>query len=98
MPRRATRAAPRKRKRALRKKISKKESYGRYLRKFMSYRDGVAYPPNHEFHPAALAAITPEEIVRWMKYRVYQDPDALLMMALQTRRKIMLPHRVWWQS
>jgi len=42
----------------------------------MSYRDGVAYPPNHEFPPAALAAITPEEIVRWMKYRVYQDPDA----------------------
>ena len=43
----------------------------------MCWRDGVDYPKDRsEFTIEQKATITPEQLVRWMKHRIYDDPDA----------------------
>ena len=51
------------------------EKYRPVLRKFMSFRDNVSYAKTHEFSREQLAAVTPSDICRWMKFRAYGTPD-----------------------
>jgi hypothetical protein len=62
--------------RAPRRERSKRELYYPPLLKFMSWRDGVDYPKDSEFTMEQKAIITPEQLVRWMKHRIYDDAEA----------------------
>ena len=51
------------------------EQYRPSLIKFMSFKDGRNYPKDHEFSTEELSSITPQQIVRFMKLKVYGTPD-----------------------
>jgi hypothetical protein len=54
------------------------EKYKPHLVSLMNFRDGtMSYTIDTVFDPVTqLGTITPEEIVRWMKFKAYGDPDA----------------------
>ena len=51
------------------------EQYHPYLVQFMTFRDSVEYERNHQFSQAHLGTIQPEQVVRWMKNKVYGTPE-----------------------
>ena len=53
------------------------EQYRPSLVKFMSFKDGVNYPKGQQFTRNELAAITPEQLTRWMQLKVYGTADPL---------------------
>jgi len=71
-----TTATSRKRKKAPRVVKTKEQTYMGYLLAMMRWRDGIDYPKDHEFSKETLAQVTPLEVARWMKSRVYDNPDA----------------------
>ena len=46
-------------------------SYKSTLCRLMSYLDGLQYDKDHVFSDAQLAALTPTDIARWMRFRAY---------------------------
>ena len=59
----------------IRKEKSLPEQYRPSLIKFMSFKDGRYYAKDHDFSTEELASITPQQIVRYMKLKVYGTPD-----------------------
>lgn len=59
-----------------RKKTSKVQRYHRVLVYFMRYRDQVEYEFGHEFARDDLAAIVPNDLIRYFKFRLYGNPEA----------------------
>ena len=55
---------------------TKQQQYQAVLVAFFSQKDGESYSKNHEFSANERAAITPEDIVRFMKFKAYGNPDA----------------------
>ena len=51
------------------------EKYKPYRVRFMSFKDGREYDVNHEFSNIELDSITPQQLVRYMKLKVYETPD-----------------------
>ena len=41
----------------------------------MSYLDGVEYESSHKFSREQIIELTPEDIMRWMNYMVYDNED-----------------------
>ena len=59
-----------------RKKKSKAQTYHRVLVYFMRYRDQVEYEFGHQFTTEQLAAVVPNDLIRYFKFRLYGNPDA----------------------
>lgn len=55
---------------------TKEQRYRKILVKFMSHKDGAEYAIDHQFTNAELAAIVPNDIVRYMKLKGYGNADA----------------------
>lgn len=51
------------------------EQYKPYLVQFMSFRDGRNYQKDDIFSNEELASITPQQLVRFMRLKVYGTPD-----------------------
>ena len=49
--------------------------YKRILAAMMSYRDGMDYDFNFEFSQEQLGELQPEDIYKWMAFKVYGRPD-----------------------
>jgi hypothetical protein len=47
------------------------QQYHPQLRKFMGWKNGTVYGKDHQFDPAEMLAITPEELVRWFRLIAY---------------------------
>ena len=59
------------------KKKTKGEKYHDEMRKLMSFLNGGRkYEPGHTWTNEELLAITPEDILRYMKIKIYGDEDA----------------------
>lgn len=52
------------------------QRYHRVLVYFMRYRDQVEYEFGHEFAREDLAAVVPNDLIRYFKFRLYDNPDA----------------------
>jgi hypothetical protein len=51
------------------------EQYKPRLTQFMSFKDARNYDNDHQFSTEELASVTPQQIVRYMKLKVYGTPD-----------------------
>ena len=54
---------------------SLREQYKPSLIAMMSFKYGNWYNDSHEFTTEELAKVNPNDIVRWMKMKVYGTPD-----------------------
>eukprot|EP00984_Skeletonema_dohrnii_P025522 scaffold14697_cov128-Skeletonema_dohrnii-CCMP3373.AAC.1 len=52
------------------------QRYHRVLVYFMRYHDQVEYEFGHEFTREDLAAVVPNDLIRYFKFRLYDNPDA----------------------
>jgi hypothetical protein len=50
-------------------------TYKTYLVELMTFLDGIIYPKDFTFDPAALAEVTPDDVYNWMAVKVYGIPD-----------------------
>lgn len=55
---------------------TKAQLYRKVLIKFMSHKEVAEYAADHQFTDEELAAIVPDDIVRYMKLKAYGNPDA----------------------
>ena len=54
---------------------SLREQYKPSLIAMMNFKDGNRYNDSHEFTTEELVKVNPNDIVRWMKMKVYGTPD-----------------------
>lgn len=55
---------------------TKEELYRAVLVAFFSHKDQAEYGQDHVFSDEVLASLTPDDIVKYLKYKAYGNPDA----------------------
>jgi hypothetical protein len=55
--------------------LDPRPEYFRYLIEFMTFKDGYHYQPDTVFTNQELLQITPTDVERWFKLKVFGTPD-----------------------